>query len=384
MSNGFCPSLLYHIDQVAGPNSPGRKIQIAGFLQMLMCCQDSGASILNTAYQGGHYPISTIVKYRKRPLTSLVQSTNDCDIDAQPVYSEFTVPALSHKQISFFLPDDLVYQYCQDASNLRSFPGRPPTQVMNEVWGLFVDHANTLLASLDSSLVSTMATKFGLNKSTNSTLSYLNVNQNGDTMTLQNGVIQLLRDLQENEVCGDVCMVGGGLWSGYDMSLVAQCCNAAGLNLGALGIPKFFFDKNTQTSWGTNQVGVFAPGSVKFLARPQFDKPAFTGYKGTSFFTNIAFPVGEFNGCNTDCLDQLRFDVQIKYIDCPGSYNVNGTPTALTRGYQVIIGIDYTLYTQPTDLWETTDPLFGNNGTWKYVITNSTYSGGAYAAYSGY
>jgi hypothetical protein len=229
-----------------------------------------------------------------------------------------------------------------------------------------------------------MATQFGLNKGSNSSLTFLNINQNGDTLNLQNGVVQLLRDIQENEICGDLCVVGGGIWSGYDMSLAAQCCNAAGMDLSRIGIPRFFFDKNTQTTWGTNQIGVFAPGSVKFLSRLKYEKEAFSGQQGTSFFTTMRFPVNEFNNCNVECLNDLTFDVQFKFIDCPTTVTVNGANQTQGPGWQVIIGIDYALYVQPTNLYNASDPLALTNGTWKYVVGNSTYSGGAYGGYAGY
>jgi hypothetical protein len=312
-----------------------------------------------------------------------VQTEADCDINAQPTYSEFTGPTLTHNQISFFLPDDLVRTYCQDVSQMRTV-GAPPTRVMEEVYDTFVEYANTLLGKINSTLVTSMATKFGLNKGSGSTLTYLNINSNGDVMNVNNGVISIMRDLQENEVCGDVCLVGGGIWSGYNMAQAAQCCNAAGLNLGALSLPSFYFDKDSQTIWGTNQIGVFSPGSVKFVSQNKYAGEAWAGQKGASFFTTMRFPVTDFNNCNTECLNDLTFDVQFKYIDCAGTYTVNGQNTTLGPGWLVIIGKDYSLYAQPTTLWDAADPLTGTNGTWKYKVDNSTYAGGAYGAYAGY
>ncbi len=382
MSNGFCPYVLYNIAQVAEGNAPGRKIQIAGMLQMLMCCQNSSASILNDAYQDGHIrPVQ--VKYRTRPLVSVVQDEDDCDVNALPAYSELTIPSLSHKQVTFFIPDATVYQYCIDASNTRSM-GQPPTQVMNEVYDTFVEYANVLMKAMNQSVVTYMASRFGLNKSSNSSLTYININQNADTINLSNGIVQLMRDMQENEVCDNVCLVGGGIWSGYNMSLAAQCCNAAGMDLSRLAVPTFFFDKDSQTIWGTDQVGVFAPGSVKLLSRLKYEKAAFSGYKGSSFFTTVQFPAQDFANCNNECLNDLRFDVQMKYVDCPTTITVNGVNTSVERGWIVILSKEFALYVQPTTLYNAADSLSGTNGTWKYKITNTTYSGNAYGSYAGY
>lgn len=376
---GFCPSILLDINDVAGSNAPNRKLQIAGFLSMLFCCQDSSASVLNQPYDGGHRRTAT-VKYRPRPLTSVVQSEDDCDINAIPAYSEWNVPSVGHKQVSFFLADETVRQYCQDASNLRTL-GR--TRVMDEVYGLFLDYANTLMKAINQDLVAQMATEFGENASNGDDGGTLiNFNVNGDTNVLNNGIIQMMRDIQENEFCGAPCLVGGGLWSAQMMAQALACCNAAGINYSGAALPNFFFDKDTQNIWGANSAGLFAPGSVKFISYDKYVGPAWSDYKGQSWFMNIGLPVNEF-GCNLDqCLSDLRFDVQIKYKDCPDSTStVNGTPTALGRGWQVIISKDYALWVQPTTGYQAGDSLADTNGTIKYFASNTSYTGGAYSLY---
>jgi hypothetical protein len=382
MATGFCPALLLDINDVAGQNAPGRKLHIAGFLAMLFCCQNSLANVIQTGTEGGHRRTLT-VKYRPRPLTTTVQDEDDCDINAQPAYSEWNVPALSHKQVSFFLPDETVRQYCIDASRVRDF-GQPRTAVMEEVYGLILEYANTLMKAINQDLVTEMSTGFGENASNGDDGGTLiNFNTDGNSAILNNGLIQILRDIEENEICGTPCLVGGGLWSAEWLAQSIACCNNAGMNLSALNnmLPRLFFDKDTQSIWGANSAGLFAPGSVKFISWDKYVGPAFTGQKGTSFFTNIAMPVNEF-GCNLEeCLRDLRIDVQLKYIDCPGEYDVNGTPTALGRGWQVILSKDYALWVQPTTGFQSGDSLADTNGTIKYFASNTSYSGGAYSLY---
>lgn len=381
MANGFCPALLLDINDVAGSNAPGRKLHIAGFLAALFCCQNSLANVIQSGTQGGHRRTLT-VKYRPRPLTSVVQSENDCDINAQPAYLEWNVPALSHRQTSFFLSDEIVRQYCIDASRVRASPGEPRTQVMDEVYGLILEYANVLMKSINQDLVATMATEFGENVSTGDDGgSIINFNTDGNSLILNNGLIQMMRDIQENEFCGTPCLVGGGLWSAQQIAHAIACCNAAGVNYGLLETPRFFFDKDSQNIWGANSAGLFAPGSVKLIAWDKYVGPAWVGQKGTSFFTNFAMPVNEF-GCNLDdCLRDLRIDMQLKYIDCPGEYDVNGVPTAIDRGWQVILSKDYALWVQPTTGYQDGDSLADTNGTLKYFASNSSYTGGAYSLY---
>ncbi len=141
------------------------------------------------------------------------------------------------------------------------------------------------------------------------------------------------------------------------------------MDFSRLGLPAFYFDKDSQDIWGTNQIGVFAPGSVKFISRNKYEGP-YAGYRGTSFFFTLQLPTNEF-GCAPDCLDQLRFDVQMKYIDCPTAVTINGSATTVNRGWQVIISKDYSLWVQPQTAYRVDDPLFQTNGVLRYVLTNT-------------
>lgn len=377
MAQGFCPDLLYHINEIAGENAPGRKMHVAGFLAALLCCQNSSVSPLNDAYDGGHNrPLR--VKYSRRPTLDDVQDEANCDINSQPVYEEWMLPNLIHRSHSFHIPDNMVRQYCIDASRMRA-TGAPPTQVMQEIYDRIIEAANIVLRAVNVATVTAMATEFGVNTTTGSDGGKLiNIPRNGNDFVLDNGVIDMMQDLQENEFCGDPCIVGGGLYAAYDKARMIACCNAAGLDLSRTGVPNFFFDKDTQSIWGANTIGVFAPGSVKFVSQNKYVGPAFAGQRGLSWFTTLPFPVNEF-GCPDECLRDLRFDMQIRYNDCAIPLDGGGT---LQPGWQVIISKDFNLWVQPTDAYNSGDPLEGTNGTLKYFVTNSTYSGGAYSPYA--
>lgn len=370
---GFCPAIMYHIEQIAEQNAPGRKMHVAGFLAMLFCCQNSTVTPLNDAYQGGHQRGIT-VSYRRRPVLTDVGTEDDCTINTQPGKLEWNVPALSHRQYSFHIADNLIRQYCQDASNMMN-AGAPPTQAMQEVYDLIVEGANIVLKAINRDLVTAQATEFGVNVTTgSSTGKVININRNGNDFALDDGVVEMMTDITENEICGEPCLVGGGLFNAYNQARALACCNQAGLNLGATGVPNFFFDKDTQTIWGANTVGLFAPGSVKFISRNRY-VGGFAGARGTSFFTTLPLPVQEF-GCADDCLRDLVLDMQIRYNDCPADDGQGGT---IDRGIQVILSKQFALWSQPDNAFAATDELFGTNGMLKYFITNTTYTGGAYA-----
>lgn len=376
MASGFCPNLLYHINEIAGENAPGRKMNVAGFLAMLFCCQNSSVSPVNDPFEGGHRrPLQ--IKYSRRPLVSDVQDEENCDINTQPTYEEWTLPGLLHRQISFHIADDLIRQYCIDASRMRT-TGAPPTQVMQEVYERIIEHANTLLASINQALVAQQATEFGVNVQTGSSGGKLiNINRDGTEFALDNGVVDMFHDFSLNQICGVPCIVGEGTYAAFTQAQLLACCNAGGMNLAQANLPRFFTDFDSQVIWGQNAIGVFAPGSVKFIG-PNKYIGNWSGPRGTSTFTTLPLPVQEF-GCADDCLRDLRLDMQIKYNDCPVDDGNGGT---LLPGWQVILSKDFALWTQPDNAFQAGDYLEGTNGTLKYFVTNSTYSGGAYSLYA--
>lgn len=374
---GFCPALLTTVNEVAQENSPTRKMHIAGFLAALFCCQNSSVSVVNSQFEGAHLRPLT-VSYRKRPTSSHVQDEDNCDVNRIPAKAEWNLPNLSFKSTSFFIDDATMQKYCAEASITRAV-GVPQTQLMREIYDLVLEHANILMSEINKDLVGEMATQFGDNVTTgSSTGKIININRDGDKLILDNGIVDMLRDLQENEICGTPCLIGGGLWSAYTIAQAAQCCNGAGMDLSKLGLPQFWFDKNTQQLWGENTVGLLAPGSVKFIGRNKY-KGSFAGDRGRSWFATLPMPVNEF-GCNLEgCLRDLVFDMQVLYIDCPTEIEGPNGAVTVNRGWQVILSKEYALWVQPTNAYDTGDPLEGTNGTLKYFITNNTSDAASYA-----
>jgi len=380
MPQGFCPSVLLHINDIAEGNAPGRKMQIAGFLAALFCCQNSTVSPINTEANTGAHRRGVRVKYKRRPTLADVSDTDDCAIDRIPVYNEWDIPALGFKKASFYVDDARLTQYCADVSQVQSSQGTPATSVMREIYEDIVDTANILMKAINVDLVTKMSTQFGVNTTTGqSNGKVININRNGNEIILDNGIIDLMRDLQENEICGNPCFVGGGLWSSLQMSQVLACCAANGMDTSQIGLPKLFFDKDTQNIWGPNTAGIFAPGSVKFIGRNKY-QGAFAGQRGNSFFSVLPMPVNEF-GCNLDdCLADLMLDMQIRYIDCPTEITgPDGNTITVDRGTEVILSKEYAMWVQPPDAFAPTDELYDTNGTLKYYLTNTTSENKPYA-----
>lgn len=375
MASGYCPALLRTIEEVAGDNAPSRKLHNAGFLAMLQCCQNSSVNPVNDAYDDFGHQRPLTVSYRQRPTLDDVQDEDNCDINRIPVKLEWNLPGLTFASSSFYLSDEELSKYCEDASRSRTI-GAPPTQIAQEHYELFKETANIVMKKMNRDLVTDMATVFGENVTTGSaTGKVLNISRDGDKFILDNGVIDMLRDFQENEICGEPCLVGGGLFSAYEMSRLAACCNAAGIDLSRIGIPRFFFDKDSQSIWGPDSVGAFAPGSVKLIERLKY-KRFFARPKGASEFFTAALPIADF-GCADPC-QITEFDIQLKGIDCPTEVEgPNGTIT-VNRGWLVIVSKNYGLWVQP-DAYAAGDELSGTNGTLKYFFSNTTSDEPAYA-----
>lgn len=367
MPNGYCPALLKTIESIAGENAPSRKMHVAGFLAMTFCCQNSSVSPLQDSTGPDGQQRTLTVSYTQRPVLSQVQDEDDCDINNLPTKSEWNLGPWRHKQYSFFIADSLVQLYCAEFASSVGV-GTPATRVMREHYDRILEGANILLKAINRDLVTVAGTQFGLNVVTNSAAARTIDIAKTPTVDLSAGVVRLFQDFQDNEICGDPCIVGGGLFSAYNIAQQIMCCNNAGMDFSRLGMPRFFFDKDSQDLWGTNQIGAFAPGSVKFVSRLKYEGP-YAGERGNSMFFTMRLPTAEF-GCAPDCLDDLIFDVQMRYIDCPTSVTVNGSATTMNRGWQFIISKDYQLWVQPQTAYRITDPLFQTNGVLRYAITN--------------
>lgn len=371
MANGYCPAIIKQIAEIAGGNAPGKKMHAAGFTKSLFCCQNSSASPINDAYPASGHQKTMTIRYRQRPLLTVVDDLDNCDINRIPAYSEWNIPGMLFRKTSFYLSDDEIRKYCEDASNPATLGGQRPTGFMQEHYGIWLEHANVLLKAMNIALVAQMATQFGKNTVTGlATARTFNIKKAGADYDLDAGVIRFLADLKDNEICDELCMVGSGLFANYENLKLAACCSAAGIDMGAWALPGFTFDKDTATGWGTNNFAILAKNSVKMMSRDKYTG-AFAGAKGGSIFFNVAFPVNEFNCVDmAQCLRDLSFDVQMRYIDCPTEIMVAGVLTTLNRGWEVILSKNFNLWVMPTTAYAVGDPLAGTNGTLLYNVTN--------------
>ena len=378
MANGYATPLLTHITAVAGTN-PAKKLAPLGMLSMVLTAMDGSTQLLNTRDDSGHRRDLT-VKYRKRVLESAVSDQGmNCEGGATPAYNEFGLPTMLNRTYQLWVPDTLIRQYTKDTSDFVTMDGGVPnirkqTNAMKEVYDMFIEGAGAVLKSINRSLVTAMATQFGVNTVTGSNAARA-LSFNLGTTGMNDAMVQLIADWRENEFNDSVMMVGNGPFANYDMirQIMSSQASAQGISQAALAnmIPKVYFDKDTRAIWGANQVGVFEKGSVHLLSCNDYAGNFARTIANSTFFT-MALPVSEFSGIPVENLDKLLFDIQVKEFDCAQSLVINGVATQ-TSGPGVLININkqYNLFTKPGFIYDAADPLFGTNGTLRYTITGS-------------
>lgn len=377
MANGYCEALLLHLDSIAGQNYPGQKVTIPGFLNMLMTSPDRPSPI-QQGYQGGHYRTVNI-KYMPRTTINQVSTADTCAVDVIPIYKETSVSVNNIVQTGVWITDDVIRQYCEDASATVAI-GQPATQMMNEHLRGILNAMNGIYQKMENVLTTSMASNFGKHKATGTaTAVTVNIEQDGNLNDLGTGMTKLLMDAEANEFCGTPMFVGalGSLMHAYSIQKQkGALAPATGFNPEVLASDfQFFASGQTATTWGAQHVGMFAPGSVHLIERLD-NVGSFAGQRGSSFFTTITDP-------RTQCwtpngIGNIQFDLQAKYIDCPEDLGsnitsgyINEANVANARGTLLLIKKRYGLFTTPTDAYDGADYMAGSNGALRYAMTNS-------------
>lgn len=365
---GFVPGLLNHLKMATGAAYPGTKITSPGYLNYLLSDQSPGVKVVNEGWDGddGHFR-EMKVKYRTRGIEDNTSEDDNCDIDVIPVYSEADVSLRFYRQIAIQLDDATIARYEKESSN-TVLVGKPATPLMNELLGAIYEQLQGLFQGIDDDLTGVQSVNFGKNARTGlATSTTININKSADTLDLTDGFGRILADLVENEISGTPVIVGSGLFNNYDVQKAMLSANSGGVNIAAFPY-KFFYDKKTATKWGANQIGVFEPGAVKLLHRNRylgdFGGPRPGGY----LFTMTPNITDQFG----NSLAPFKLDAQLKYYDCPTTLQVNsyGGTRTVGKGWVLIVSAFYDQFNIPSDAYDSSDALTGNNGTLRYTLTN--------------
>ncbi len=372
MATGFCPAILTHLKSIAGTNYGGTKITEQGFLQMLVNQPDRPNVITRDGYGQGHRR-TVNVKYRPRVTESVVSTTADCDIDSVQAYKETSATMSKYVQINTHFDEDTIRQYCEDASRTVMIGGIA-TPMMDEVLQGILHTINPLYAKMETILTTTQGLAFGRNPRAGTTASQnINIALDSSVNNLQTGVTRILGDARQAEFCGTPQIVGNGNFMLWDMQVAKGGINTnqSGLNNQNVLKPyEFFYSQKTASTWGDNQIGVFAPGSVHLIEN-MYNVGNFAGdfgavQKGT--LSDPRMPCWTNKGFN-----DMQFDFMLKYIDCPTSLTngYTGNTATYNSGWVLMISKHFDLFTMPSDQFDGMDPIVGSNGTLRYTIQNA-------------
>jgi hypothetical protein len=365
----MAPFILQHLKVLAGANDPSIKITPAGFLKLAV---DNTPSIGIADYEklrlnnglGQLRDISLWTYSRTSP--AMVTETRDCATGGEALRKEFVLQAPYYAQRSFTLGENYLERYAEDAVQSVQ-AGTAPTPLMNELMLAIMAEANAIVGKMDQRLLGTAT--FGKNVTNNTTTKNVNIQKDGLTYDLTDGISSLIADAQSNELYGTLLLAGSGLMHLYEMRRRLNAgLDTAGANSGTEGYI-WYHDIYAKSAWGDNTIGVFAPGTVGLI-----DVNRMLGFRQRNYGTYQSFqlpiPIETTSGIATT----LMFDIELRFQDCPTEIADRcgyGTYT-IPAGWSVTISKTYGLYQQPIDLYDCGDRLTGSNGALKYVVTNNS------------
>ena len=382
MANGFQPYLLIMLSQAFNGQNPARKITPPGYLSMLL--NNGSPNVISTSKSDALGHVRDVkYTYRQPTKKGTSDTTDSCDIIAKPSRLEATIPSTLFRRDSVLFEDDVIAQYEQEASriirpNIQSDGTIKPLSpdnfrgILGEVYDVILDRMRGLIADINNDLLVAQAASFGVNAVTgNNSAVTINFTLSTATNPLTDGFTKLLSQARENEFnLSNAGIVGSGLIDNYMIQHImgAKSTDQSGVNSAALTMANnYFFDIDAASAWGTNKFGVFDKGAVQFL---EVDR--YVGFKagqlGSDYFFNAAFPLVDSLG---KAIGSIKFDMQLRYSNCPQTIAIDGEPTAVGRGWNLIISKSFHQVNLPADLYTTGDRLAGNNGTLLFTATNS-------------
>lgn len=372
MSLGFAPYLLKQSKLVFQGTAPSTKITPLGYTRMLL--ENSKPNIVSTGIDDGSGHIKEMrIKYRTRLPKGKTSTTDNCDIDARPAYTEATISATMFRKYAIMLEDETIAKYEKEASAMTGTGGelKGVTPLMQEQWDLIMETVNGIMQDINDDLVTKQVTNFGTNQVSGSSAAVtVNFPLATTTNALTAGMTKVIADARANEInINDCYIVGSGLIDNYYIQQNQRAIGLAqnGLNTNQLSLPKFYHDFDCDSAWGSNQFGVFEKNAVQFININRYVGYK-AGQKGADWFGTLTVPVMDVQGN----MIPFTFDIQMTYITCPTELVIGGYGEAQTvnRGWALIISKSFDAFNIPSDAYDAADRLYGNNGTLRYTGTN--------------
>lgn len=366
MANGLAPYLLNDLKTLVSGAYPGHKVDLKGFLAMLT--SGAGANPVQTNTLAGHKK-EVRFWYRQRNTKAQTDTSASCDNVLTPARKEYTVSVGNTRQIAWHLPDELVASYMEEASSRVAIPGGPIAGASAELFDIIMSGANGILEGVNDDLIGLLT--WGRNKVSGSNAAVtLNLSADSNVQKLTTGMPKLLGDYKKNNLSGAPNIVGAGLFYNYILSQGFKGMDQSGMNsqIAAAGV-NFFADQDFADTVGADHIGVFEPGAVQLVEYLEY-----TGFKagvkpGASEFGVIALPAVSSDGT----LLPVKFDWQLKYIDCPTTLTdaYSGSTATYQKGWSFIMKKDFGLFQVPSDSYRNEDGNIAVNGALRYSVTNA-------------
>ncbi|MBR3647124.1 MAG: hypothetical protein IKN59_01875 [Paludibacteraceae bacterium] len=352
---GVAQAIIRNVNLVAKQNDPQLKLTPTGYLRLLL--ENNAMTEINNIEELRKGQKRTIkLRYLQRGLESEVSSVDDCETPLGVTWKEYEITNPLYSKIGIFISDDEFRQYEEEAIQTLNLGDAQQAPLMRGFYEVLLTKLIGLIGKIDSNLIAAQATKWGANAAYGLSTSAQTLNL-GKSADFNSGYVKLLEDALLNEVNDSLLICGNGLLTRYDIFHKLKTGNDY-QGVGALPL-NAYYDPRTISGWGANHFGAFAKGTVGFVDWNAY-VGAYSGEKGGSVFFTLPVPV-ELDGA----LTSLVFDCQLKYIDCP-TYDGGGKVTQ-PRGWQLIVGKHYGLFTAPTDSFQSSDRLYGVNGSFHYI-----------------
>ncbi len=370
MANGTAKGILQLAKEIHGAATPQYKLRPTGLLAYLLSRRGSSNIKIKNDLGNGHRQ-SVDVLYRK-PLTTLQTSTAyDCDETNVQLQEETSVSVANYRQIAIGLNVD-------DVRILESYASNPTSltsgqmDVMYEFYDrILTGVGSSLVPAINSDLVTLALAAVGVNAENNSTTKTINLPQDTTVQPLNDGITEFWEDWQVNGFTGSPNVIGAGLFSRYMKQQGAKSFDQTGFNTAVManGIT-FWYDKDVNTAT-SNAVIAYEDDAVHLVDYLK-NRGSFAGRRANSTFFTMPLPVMTYDKNGNQTMQTLTVDAQLKEYDCndniPNAYG--GGNATLTDGYNLILGLNFGLYTIPDSAYHTYDPMTGNRGSLKYVISN--------------
>lgn len=366
MALGYAPYILEDISAALKSPKNSWKVDLQGFAQMLYT--GNGASPIRVTAEDTGGKREHRYTYKQRATVAQTDTAYSCEQVLTPARKEITVSTPNTRQIAWYIPDSLLTNYQGIYANRGANLGGKV--VSEELMDIVFSSANALLQGVNSDLQTLIA--WGNNSTATApknAAQTINLPQATSTMVLGNGISKIMTDFKRNGLVGRPNFVGLGL--GFEYASFTRMSSAAtdnGFdNRIATAMYDFYADQTWESNTATNQIGVFEPGSIQAVEYLETDFRK--GQLANSFFFQVVLPTMDSQGNAVP----VRFDAQLKEIDCPVTLNdaYTGDPGTYTRGTQLIMWKNFGLFQTPTDNFRNDDRQAGVTGALRYTLTNS-------------